>query len=81
VFAALPVDNQLDTLIANETGYDLFDQEPNQTLLGSIISRRIGPGFGKAPGKSEQALPVRHRLSVRLAFELFQPTIKFSHPR
>jgi hypothetical protein len=32
-----------DTLIANQTGYDLFDQEPNQTLLGSIISCRIGP--------------------------------------
>jgi hypothetical protein len=32
-----------DTLIANQTGYDLFDQDRTQTLLGSIISCRIGP--------------------------------------
>ena len=50
VFAALPVDSQFDTLIANDIGYDLFDQQPNQALLGSIISRRIGPGFRKALG-------------------------------
>jgi hypothetical protein len=50
MFATLPVDSQFDTLIGNDIGYDLFDQEPYQTLLGSIISRRIGPGFRKALG-------------------------------
>jgi hypothetical protein len=39
MFATLPVDSQFDTLIANDIGYDLFDQEPNQTLLGSIICK------------------------------------------
>jgi hypothetical protein len=33
MLAALPVDNQLDTLIGNGTGYALFDKEPNQTLF------------------------------------------------
>ena len=52
----------------------------NQTLFEPIVSRRIGPGFRKALGQSEQALPVGHRLSAPFALELFQPAIEFSHP-
>jgi len=69
VLVALPVDSQLDTLLGNDTGDDLFDQDPNQTLFHPIVSRRVGPGFRKALGQSEQALAIGHRLSAPFILE------------